>query len=70
MVSALPRIAITLGGIAVPLFRELKETWYQFAEPWTTDSSVTESELGLKATPLDDGAAATVDWWRTQVSAS
>jgi nucleoside-diphosphate-sugar epimerase len=67
-VSAVPRIAITLGGLVVPLFRELKETWYQFAEPWTTDSSVTETELGVKATPLADGAAATVDWWRTQAS--
>jgi nucleoside-diphosphate-sugar epimerase len=69
-VSTVPRIAITLGGLVVPLFRELQETWYQFAEPWTTDSSVTEAELGLKATPLADGAAATVDWWRAQVSRS
>jgi nucleoside-diphosphate-sugar epimerase len=69
-VSTVPRLAITLGGLVVPLFRELQETWYQFAEPWTTDSSVTEAELGLKATPLADGAAATVDWWRTQVSRS
>ncbi|MFM2183704.1 MAG: hypothetical protein RJB61_1998 [Actinomycetota bacterium] len=69
-VSAVPRIAITLGGLVVPLFHELQETWYQFAEPWTTDSSVTEAELGLTATPLADGAAATVDWWRTQVSRS
>ncbi|MEY4174918.1 MAG: hypothetical protein RI900_2083 [Actinomycetota bacterium] len=65
-VSAVPRAAITVGGLVVPLFRELKETWYQFAEPWSTDSSVTESELGLRATPLDDGAAATVAWWRAQ----
>ena len=69
-VSAVPRIVITLGGLAVPLFRELKETWYQFAEPWTTDSSLTESELGLRATPLDIGAIATVDWWRSQAPRS
>ena len=67
-VSAVPHIAITLGGLAVPLFRELKETWYQFAAPWTTDSTVTETELGLRATPLDAGAAATVNWWRSQAA--
>lgn len=62
-VSTVPRAAITLGGIAVPMFRELKETWYQFAEPWTTDSTRTEAELGLAPTPLTDGAATTVAWW-------
>ena len=67
-VSAAPRIAITLGGLFVPLLRELKETWYQFAEPWTTDSTVTEAELGLTATPLSVGAAATVEWWRSQAA--
>lgn len=65
-VSTVPRIVITLGGLFVPLFRELKETWYQFAEPWSTDSTRTESELGITPTSLDDGAAATVAWWRSQ----
>ncbi|MFM7755220.1 MAG: NAD-dependent epimerase/dehydratase family protein [Actinomycetota bacterium] len=68
-VSALPRIAITIGGIAVPMLRELKETWYQFAEPFTTDSTRTEAELGIGATSIEDGAAATVAWWRSQSKA-
>ncbi|MFM7872394.1 MAG: NAD-dependent epimerase/dehydratase family protein [Actinomycetota bacterium] len=68
-VSALPRIAITIGGIAVPMLRELKETWYQFAEPFTTDSTRTEAELGIGATPIEDGADATVAWWRSQSKA-
>lgn len=67
-VSAVPRIAITVGGVVVPLFRELKETWYQFAEPWTTDSTRTERELGIRATPLVEGAIATVEWWRSRPS--
>jgi nucleoside-diphosphate-sugar epimerase len=65
-VSALPRLAITLGGIVVPMIRELKETWYQFAEPFITDSTRTENELGVRATSIEDGAAATVAWWRSQ----
>lgn len=64
-VSAVPRIAITVGGLVVPLFREVKETWYQFTEPWTTDSTRTETELGVAPTSLDEGAAATVAWWRS-----
>lgn len=67
-VSKVSRATITMGGLAVPMLRELKETWFQFAEPWTTDSTVTERELGLRATPLADGAAATVDWWRASGS--
>ena len=65
-VSTVPRVAITLGGVVVPLLRELKETWYQFAEAWTTDSTRTEQELGVTATPVDEGAAATVAWWRAR----
>ena len=67
-VSAIPRAAITVGGIFIPLMRELKETWHQFAEPWTTDSTRTETELDVRATPLSDGAAATVAWWRSRTT--
>jgi nucleoside-diphosphate-sugar epimerase len=67
-VSTVPKFAIAIGGIVVPLFRELKETWYQFAEPWITDSTRTETELGLKATPLIEGADATVAWWRSRTA--
>lgn len=67
-VSAVSRTAITLAGIAVPMLRELKETWYQFAEQFTTDSSLTETELGVRPTSIEDGAAQTVSWWRSQVA--
>lgn len=63
-VSTVPRVAITVGGLAVPFFRELKETWYQFAEPWTTDSSHTEAALGVRAMSLANGAVETINWWR------
>ena len=44
----------------------LKEVWYQFAEPWLTDSQHTAATFGLTATPLPDAARATVDWWRAR----
>ena len=65
-VSAVPRVAITLGGVVVPLFRELKETWHQFSEEWITDSTLTETALGVKPTPLDEGVTTTVEWWRSR----
>lgn len=63
-VTAVPKLALSALGLFVPMMRELKETWYQFAEPWVTDSTLTEQTFGLRATPLEEGAAATVAWWR------
>ncbi len=48
--------------------RELREIWYQFTEPWVTDSSHTETVLGVRATSLAEGAAATIDFWRGRES--
>jgi hypothetical protein len=48
------------------MMRELKETWYQFDQPWITESTLTESTFGLAATPLDEAATATIAWWRTR----
>jgi len=65
-VGAVPHLALSALGLFVPMMRELKETWYQFADPWVTDSALTEQTFGLTATPLADGAAATVAWWRAK----
>ncbi len=46
------------------MMRELKETWYQFDQPWITDSTLTESTFGLAATPLEQAAAETVTLWK------
>ncbi|MCB0979837.1 MAG: hypothetical protein KDB17_04195, partial [Ilumatobacter sp.] len=63
-VSTVPHVALSALGLVVPVMRELKETWYQFAEPFVTDSTATEATFGLAATGLAEGAAATVRWWR------
>ncbi len=64
--TAVPKIAVTALGLVSPTMRELKETWYQFAEPWITDSTLTEKTFDLHATPFEEAAAATVGWWRTR----
>ncbi len=63
-VGAIPKLALSLLGVASPVMRELKETWHQWAQPWVTDSTLTEQTFGLRATSLEEGAAATVEWWR------
>lgn len=68
-VATAPRIALRAMGVFSPMMKALLETWYQFDEPWTTDSSLTEQTFGLAATPLADGAAATVAWWRQRGAA-
>jgi nucleoside-diphosphate-sugar epimerase len=65
-VGTVPKAALTTLGLVVPLMRELKETWYQFAEPWVIDSAKTEAALGISATPLDRAAAETVAWWKAR----
>jgi nucleoside-diphosphate-sugar epimerase len=67
-VTAVPRAAITVLGLVVPLMRELRETWYQFELPWISDSTLTETTFGLTATPMEEAAAATVAWWRQQTA--
>lgn len=63
-VSAVPKPMVQALGLVVPMMRGLTETWYQFDSPWVTDSTLTEQTFGLTATPLADGAAATVAWWK------
>ena len=63
-VGAVPKVALAALGLFSPMMKGLQETWYQFAEPWVTDSTLTEQTFGLTATPLADGTAATVAWWR------
>ena len=69
-VGAVPKAALSTLGLVVPMMRELKETWYQFDQPWVTDSALTETTFGLAATPLDEAAATTVEWWRTRGAGS
>ncbi|MBN9393344.1 MAG: NAD(P)H-binding protein [Chloroflexi bacterium] len=46
--------------------REYVELFYQYTEPQIVDSSRIEREFGLKATPLEEALARTIDWYQTQ----
>jgi nucleoside-diphosphate-sugar epimerase len=58
-VRAWPKALLSVGGVFVPLLREMRETVYQFERPYVLDSSAIESELGLKPTPWDEVCRAT-----------
>lgn len=62
-VGTLPGWLLRGAGVVSSDARELAEMVYQFEAPFVMDSSRTESLLGLKPTPLEEAAAATVQWW-------
>jgi nucleoside-diphosphate-sugar epimerase len=64
--SAIPPWVLRASGVVSREMRELAETAYMFAEPFVMDSRASEERLGLSPTPLDEGLAATVAWWRAK----
>ncbi|NKX53027.1 NAD-dependent epimerase/dehydratase family protein [Arthrobacter mobilis] len=65
-VSGIPGWVLRVLGAASRDMRELAEVAYQFDAPFVMDSTRSEAELGLSPTPLAEGAAATVAWWRNR----
>ncbi len=54
-----------LAGLFISGAREMVEMMYEFTDPFVVDSSAIEAEFGLTPTPLDEGLARTVAWYRT-----
>ena len=63
---AMPSVALTIGGVFVPMLRELREVEYQFAAPFDLDSSDFTNTFGISATPLEQTYRETVEWFRTR----
>lgn len=70
-VSALP-VPLHRGlALVHPMLREMLGTRYQFTAPFVVDDGRFLAEVGpFTPTPLDDAAAATVAWFRTQQGAA
>jgi nucleoside-diphosphate-sugar epimerase len=64
--AAIPAWVLRAAGVLSSASRELAETTYMFTRPFVLDSSRSEALLDLSPTPLEVGAKATVDWWRSQ----
>ena len=69
-VSTIPVGVLRAAGLASREMRELAETGYMFAHPFVMDSTASEQRLGLAPTPLTEGLAATVAWWRSEERAA
>ena len=69
-VTTMPWPMVRAMGLFVPFMRELKETRYQFVRPFLLDSSAFTATFGQRPTPVDDGLAATVAWWREHLGST
>lgn len=56
-VRELPWAVAWLGGVVVPLLRELRETRHQFTAPFVLDSSAAQETFGLTPRPVADSVA-------------
>jgi nucleoside-diphosphate-sugar epimerase len=52
-ISAAPYALLWTAGLFSPMMRELRTTHYQFARPFTIDSTQTERTLDIAPTPMD-----------------
>ena len=59
-VKQIPALALRVGGVFVPMIRELNEILYQFTGEFVIDAEDTTDTFGLTATPLDAQVRATV----------
>lgn len=63
-VRAMGTLMMRIGGLFIPEARASVEMMYQFMRPFEVDASRIEREFGLTATPLAEGLARTVAWYR------
>jgi nucleoside-diphosphate-sugar epimerase len=60
--ARLPRAALRVAGLFVPIVRELNEMAYQWEEPFVVDDARFRARFGDLATPADEAARATAAW--------
>jgi nucleoside-diphosphate-sugar epimerase len=63
-VHGIPTALLHTVGLVHRDTREMAEMSFQFARPFTVDSSASERRLDLTPTPMATGARETVAWWR------
>lgn len=63
-VSAMPTWMMNLLSLFVPILGELKETVYQFTQPFIVDGSKMIETFKFTPTPLDEAIGETVDWYK------
>jgi nucleoside-diphosphate-sugar epimerase len=67
--SGMGKTMMRIGGIFIPGARETVEMMYEFEKPFVVNSSQFEATFGVRATPLAQAIAATLDWYRSHPKA-
>ena len=58
---------LTLAGVFSAMIREIKETAYQWTDPWVVDTSKFQATFGpVEETPLPEAVEATLAWFRSR----
>ena len=65
-IRSLRRRTVVLLALFSPVLRELKELMHQWELPYRVDHSKWAARFGEAHTPLEEGLAATLDWYRSR----
>ena len=69
--SAVSPAMLSIAGLFSPMIREIKETAYQWTDPWVVDTSKFRSAFGpFTETPVADAVATTLEWYRRHEAAA
>jgi nucleoside-diphosphate-sugar epimerase len=68
-IRSVPKLAVRALGLVNPTIRALAEIAYEFDEPFILDTARYEATFGPGGTPLAAAVAATVAWYRAELSA-
>lgn len=67
-ISAMPTIALRIGGLFNPDAREMIETQYQWRRPFVVDSTAATVAFGIKPTATDDALRETIAGFRAPIA--
>jgi nucleoside-diphosphate-sugar epimerase len=60
------KLMVNLLGLFVPEVREMKEVFYEFAEPYVVEHRQFAAAFGEQYTPYEDAIRATIAWFKAQ----
>lgn len=65
-ISVMPKLLFNTISLFHPMLREMREMMYEFEEDYVVDSSDFIKTFGDISTPIDEGIANTVAWYKKQ----
>lgn len=60
--KGMPKVAMKVVGLFLPILREVEEMLHQWEVPFVVDDARFRAQFGVEATAADQGAAKTVAW--------